>query len=106
MYLSKGGRVTLIKSSLANLPMYFMSLFPLPASITNHIEKLQHDFLWDGQGEEFKYHLDSWSKVCSPLSGKGLGIQNLLVDYRQYAECCCVEDSTYMPFMVFMEGRE
>jgi hypothetical protein len=27
MYLSKGGRVTLIKSTLSNLPTYFLSLF-------------------------------------------------------------------------------
>ena len=32
MYLSKGGRLTLIKSTLSNLPMYFMSLFPIPVS--------------------------------------------------------------------------
>jgi hypothetical protein len=30
MYLSIGGRVTLIKSTLSNLPAYFMSLFSLP----------------------------------------------------------------------------
>ena len=28
LYLSKGGRVTLIKSTLFNLPTYFLSLFP------------------------------------------------------------------------------
>jgi hypothetical protein len=35
MYLSKGGRVTLIKSTLSNLPTYFLSLFPIPTSVTN-----------------------------------------------------------------------
>jgi hypothetical protein len=45
MYLSKGGRITLIKSTLSNLPTYFMSLFPLHASVANRIEKLQCDFL-------------------------------------------------------------
>ena len=35
LYLSKGGRVTLIKSTLFNLPTYFLSLFPIPASVAN-----------------------------------------------------------------------
>jgi hypothetical protein len=57
MYLSMGGRVTLIKSTLFNLPTYFMSLFPLPVGVANRIEKLLSDFLWSGLGEEFKYLL-------------------------------------------------
>ena len=35
LYLSKGGRVALIKSTLSNLPTYFLSLFPIPASVAN-----------------------------------------------------------------------
>ena len=46
MYLSKGGRVTLTKSTISNLHMYFLSLFSIPATMTNHIEKIQQDFLW------------------------------------------------------------
>ena len=46
LYLSKGGRVTLIKSTLFNLPTYFLSLFPIPATVANQIEKLQKNFLW------------------------------------------------------------
>ena len=48
MYLSKGGKVTLIKSTLSNLPTYMMSLFPIPALMAKRIEKIQRDFLWGG----------------------------------------------------------
>jgi hypothetical protein len=34
-YLSKGGSVTLIKSTLSNLPTYFLSFFPIPVGVAN-----------------------------------------------------------------------
>ena len=40
LYLSKGGRVTLIKSILSNLPTHFLTLFPILASVANQIERL------------------------------------------------------------------
>jgi len=79
MYLSKGGGVTLIKSTLSNLPTYFLSLFPIPSNVDSRIEKLHWDFLWGGLGVDFKYHLVSWSTVCSPISEGGLGIRNLRI---------------------------
>ncbi|XP_065619630.1 uncharacterized protein LOC136063338 [Quercus suber] len=45
LYLSKGGKVTLIKSTLSSLPTYFLSLLPLPGKAANRMEKLQRDFL-------------------------------------------------------------
>ena len=60
LYLSKGGRLTLIKSTLSSLPTYFLSLFPIPLSVAKCIEKISRDFLWGGIGEEFKYHLVNW----------------------------------------------
>ena len=77
LYLSKGGRVTLIKSTLSNLPTYFLSLFPIPASVANRIARLQRDFLWGGLGDEPKFHLVDWSMVCTPLASGGLEIRNL-----------------------------
>jgi len=77
LYLSKGARVTHIKSTLSNLPTYFLSIFPIPIHVANHIEKLQRDFLCSGIGEEFNYHLVKWDKVCSPISEGGLGFRNL-----------------------------
>jgi hypothetical protein len=55
--LSKGGRLTLIRSTLSNLPRYYSSLFPIPIGVANRLEKLQMDFLWGGLGDEFKFHL-------------------------------------------------
>ena len=77
LYLSKGGKVTLIKSTLSNLPTYFLSLFPIPVGVARRLEKIQRDFLWSGLGEEFKYHLVSWSKICDPIRNGGLAIRNL-----------------------------
>ena len=57
LYISKGGRVTLIKSALSNLPTYFLSLFPIPASVANQITRLQRNFLWSGLGDKPKFHL-------------------------------------------------
>jgi hypothetical protein len=67
MYLSIGGRITFIKSTISNMSTYFMSPFPLPTGVANSIKKIQRDFLWGGIGEEFKFHLVSWTKVCSPI---------------------------------------
>jgi hypothetical protein len=75
MYLSKGGKLMLIKSTLSNLPTYFLTLFALPESIANHIKKLYRDFLWSGLGE---FHLVNWSKVCSLISKGGLAVRKLL----------------------------
>uniref|UniRef100_A0A2N9I786 Reverse transcriptase domain-containing protein n=1 Tax=Fagus sylvatica TaxID=28930 RepID=A0A2N9I786_FAGSY len=77
MYLSKGGRITLIKSTLSSLPTYFLSLFPIPVAVALRIDKVQRDFLWGGLGEGKKFHLVNWSQVCQPLHSGGLGIRNL-----------------------------
>ena len=52
-YISKGGRITLIKSTLASMPIYHMSLFWMPKTVARRLEKVQRDFLW-GRGETWK----------------------------------------------------
>ena len=73
MYLSKGGRLMLLKSTLSNLPTYFLSLFTIPTHVANKIERLQRDFLWG----DSKTHLVGWDKVCAPLKNGGLGVRKL-----------------------------
>ena len=66
LLLSKGGKVTLIKSTLSNLPIYFLSLIPIPVKVANCMEKLQRDFLWRGIDAP-KVPLVEWHKVCMPV---------------------------------------
>jgi len=40
LYLSKGGRVTLIHSTLSSIPTYYLSLFPVPVSVAKKLERL------------------------------------------------------------------
>ncbi|RVX07581.1 putative ribonuclease H protein [Vitis vinifera] len=78
-YISKGGRITLIKSTLASIPTYFLSLIRIPKSVTRRIEKIQRDFLWGGGRLERKAHLIKWKVVCSPKEEGGLGIRKIEV---------------------------
>ena len=56
-YLSKGGRATLIRSTLSNLSIYFMSLLKLPSLVRRRLEQIQRDFLCGGGNLERKPHL-------------------------------------------------
>ena len=48
LYLSKGRKVTLIKSTLSSLPTYFLSPLPVLVKVANSMEKIQRYFLWSG----------------------------------------------------------
>ncbi|RVW19306.1 LINE-1 reverse transcriptase-like [Vitis vinifera] len=76
-YISKGGRVTLIKSTLASMPIYQLSLFRMPKMVARRLEKLQRDFLWGGGSLERKVHLINWEVVCAQKEKGGLGIRRI-----------------------------
>ncbi|RVX18713.1 putative ribonuclease H protein [Vitis vinifera] len=76
-YISKGGRLTLIRSTLSSLPVYFMSLFLLPRKVRLGLEKIQRDFLWGGGALEQRPHLVRWNLVCLERKKGGLGVRNL-----------------------------
>jgi len=74
--LSKGGRLTLVQSALWSIPIYYMSLFTIPASISCQLEKIMRDFLWSNNEVETGSHWVKWHDVCPPKRG-GLGIRSL-----------------------------
>ena len=70
-------RLSLLKSTLSNLPTYFLSLFTIPQAVAARIERIQKNFLWGASEDVFKYPLVAWDKVCLPVEFGGLGIQRI-----------------------------
>ena len=63
-WLNKAGKVILMNSVLASLPIYQCSFLLAPKAITNKINELLRRFLWEGgRNNERKLHLVSWDKV-------------------------------------------
>ena len=77
LLLSRGGRLTLLKSSLWSLSIYFMSLYTIPVSIARSLEKIIRDFLWPNNGVTKGLHWVKWGDVCRPKRQGGLGIRPL-----------------------------
>ena len=77
--ISKGGRITLIRSTLASMPIYYMSMFSMPRKVRLRLEHIQRDFLWGGGALEKKPHLVRWSLVCLEKSNGGLGVKCLSI---------------------------
>lgn len=76
-YLSKGGHLTLIKASLASIPIYYLSLFVAPVAVCKKMKQIQRDFVWRKGREENGLHLVAWDRVCTPKGKGGTGIRSL-----------------------------
>ncbi|KAE8709396.1 hypothetical protein F3Y22_tig00110332pilonHSYRG01437 [Hibiscus syriacus] len=83
--LSLAGRLVLIKSVLCSLPIYFLSMFKVPASVYKTLI-LSCQFLWGGGDGRKRIHWVSWSDVCKPKIEGGLGVPNLKVVNRALME--------------------
>ena len=77
LYLSKGGRLTLLKSTLSSLLTYFLFLFTIPKAVDARMESIHRNFLWGSSEGSFKYPLVAWENVCLPLKLGGLGIRSV-----------------------------
>ena len=67
----------MLKSTLSNVPTYFLSFFPIPARVAKRMEKVQRDFLWGSLGDEHNFHLVSWKTMCDPFWEGGLRVQSI-----------------------------
>ena len=73
--LSKGGKLTLLQSTLWSLLIYYLSLFTIPTSVASLLEQIMRDFLWSKQEGNNGFHCVCWDEICHPKEDGGLGIR-------------------------------
>ncbi|KAL4295395.1 hypothetical protein GQ457_12G013690 [Hibiscus cannabinus] len=75
--LSFGGREIFLKSVAQALPLYIMSCYLLPRTITDCITSSMRRYWWSGKLSERGWPLLAWDKICTPKNAGGLGLRDL-----------------------------
>ncbi|GMJ03912.1 hypothetical protein HRI_004060400 [Hibiscus trionum] len=75
--LSLAGRITLAKSVIQAIPVYFMQATLLPKTVCLTIEKLIRQFIWGSNASVSKLSLVNWDSLCQPLKHGGLGLRRI-----------------------------
>jgi hypothetical protein len=73
---SSGGRLIFTNNCLSSVPIYTMGFYMLPLGTHRKMDSIISNFFWKDAGDNFKYHMMSWSVVCRPKKFWGLGIIN------------------------------
>ncbi|KAJ3689098.1 hypothetical protein LUZ61_018262 [Rhynchospora tenuis] len=76
--LTRAGRVMLTSSVLSSIPVYFMSVFKLPAWVIKAIDRIRRNFIWGSSNNLGSgVHLLAWNRICLPKSLGGFGLRDL-----------------------------
>ncbi|WOG86222.1 hypothetical protein DCAR_0205423 [Daucus carota subsp. sativus] len=75
--ISMAGRLILLKAALDSAPIYWLSLYKLPTSVLNSLERMRRSFLWGDTPVHKKLHLLNWERVCKSKANGGLGLSSI-----------------------------
>ncbi|XP_071688628.1 uncharacterized protein [Rutidosis leptorrhynchoides] len=75
--MSFGCRLTLVKSVLNSLPLYYFSLFRAPPYVLKKLECVRRKFFWGGSGDVSKVSWVKWDDVIRPWADGRLNIGSL-----------------------------
>jgi hypothetical protein len=76
--MPKAGRLALIKSVLAAIPLHELMVLSMDKKTMKKIERILRGFLWVAREAANGGHCHvNWSRVCRPLRLGGLGIPDL-----------------------------
>ncbi|GKA71649.1 hypothetical protein Tco_0777788 [Tanacetum coccineum] len=72
-----GGRLTLIKSVLGSLGLYYMSIFKAPDAVIKSLKSIWASFFWGASGDKRKLAWIKWSNILASLDKGGLGVGSI-----------------------------
>ncbi|GKA20013.1 hypothetical protein Tco_0699928 [Tanacetum coccineum] len=75
--LSIGGRLTLIKSVLGSLGIYYLSISRATESVLKDLERIRSNFFWGGNQDGKKMAWVKWSIILNSYDNGGLNIDSL-----------------------------
>lgn len=73
--LSRARRVTLVKSVLNSIPMFYMQLEKFPANVHKEIDKMVRRCVWGEMGDRRRLHPISWDSFCKPKELGSVGLR-------------------------------
>ncbi|XP_031106280.1 uncharacterized protein LOC116010926 [Ipomoea triloba] len=75
--LSRAGKEVLLKSVAQALPTYYMSIYYLPVTLCERIERVMNKFWWGTSGGSNGIRWMAWNRMCTQKSQGGLGFKVL-----------------------------
>eukprot|EP00253_Pinus_taeda_P012058 PITA_12058 len=84
-FLSRAGRLVLIKSVLEAIPVFWMALAWIPRNILGRLKQLCNRYLWNGNQDKRLFAWISWQKITMPKKWGGWGLKDLLAFARALA---------------------
>lgn len=76
-WLSRVGRLTLVKSVLEAILVYWISIAWIPRGVLDKIRRICFSFLWQGKKEEHSRPWVKWERVATPKALGGWGLKNI-----------------------------
>jgi len=87
-WLSRAGRLVLVKSVLEAIPVYWMSLSWIPKEILEKTRKICFKFLWSGKSDFFVHPWVRWERIVVPKALGGWGLKNIFLFSKALAAKC------------------
>jgi hypothetical protein len=88
-WLSRAGRLTLTKSVLEAIPVYWMSLAWIPKGVLEKIRRTCSQFIWSGSGDKYTQPWAKWESIAMPKALGGWGLKNIFLFSKALAAKVC-----------------